>query len=45
MRNKRVDVCDGCERLTPITKTCKECGCFMSMKTWLKDAECPLDKW
>ena len=24
---------------------CKECGCFMNRKTWLKDASCPIGKW
>ena len=44
-RNERMDICNGCERFFKLTKSCKECGCFMSMKTWLKEAECPLGKW
>lgn len=44
-RNERLDICNGCDRLFKATKTCKECGCFMSLKTWLKDATCPIDKW
>lgn len=45
IRDARYDVCNGCERLFKPTKSCKECGCFMAMKTWLKDARCPLNKW
>lgn len=45
IRNKRLDICKGCDSLFKATNTCKECGCFMSLKTWLKKASCPLDKW
>lgn len=44
-KNKRYEICLGCDRLFKPTKTCLECGCFMNKKTWLKDAECPLGKW
>lgn len=45
IRGGRYKVCLGCEKLFKPTRTCKECGCFMSLKTWLKNAECPLGKW
>jgi len=45
IRGERYETCLGCESLFKLTRTCKECGCFMSLKTWLKDAHCPLDKW
>lgn len=45
IRNARYETCLGCEKLFKPTRTCKECGCFMVMKTWLKDATCPLGKW
>lgn len=45
IRDERYEVCKKCPRLFKPTKTCKECGCFMAAKTWLKDATCPLDKW
>lgn len=45
IRNARLDVCKGCERLFRPTGTCKECGCFMGLKTWIDRAACPLDKW
>lgn len=45
IRNERFDICKECPRLFKPTKTCKECGCFMAAKTWLKDATCPIGKW
>ena len=45
IRNERFDICKGCDRLFKPTRTCKECGCFMAMKTWLKGADCPIGKW
>lgn len=44
-RDSRYDICNGCDRLFKPTKSCKECGCFMALKTWIKDAHCPLNKW
>lgn len=41
----RLDICRGCPRLIKNTQQCKECGCFMNLKTKLKLAECPLHKW
>lgn len=45
IREGRYKTCLGCERLFRPTRTCKECGCFMAMKTWLENAHCPLGKW
>lgn len=42
---KRLDICLGCDRLIKSTKQCKECGCFMNIKTQLPHASCPLGKW
>ena len=44
-RDCRLGVCKGCERLFKPTRTCLECGCFMGLKTWLKDSTCPIGKW
>lgn len=44
-RDARFEVCRGCDRLFKPTKTCRECGCFMALKTWLSDAECPRNLW
>jgi hypothetical protein len=42
---KRLDICLGCDRLIKITNQCKECGCFMNLKTKLPNAFCPIGKW
>jgi hypothetical protein len=42
---QRMDICDACPRLLKATKQCKECGCFMVLKTKLKGAVCPIGKW
>ena len=41
----RMDICEQCPRLLKTTKQCKECGCFMALKTKLKNAACPIGKW
>jgi hypothetical protein len=41
----RLDMCNGCDRFINLTKQCKECGCFMPLKTKLKNTKCPLNKW
>jgi hypothetical protein len=43
--SERFDICLGCEHLIQLTNQCKKCGCLMTLKTKLKDATCPLQKW
>jgi hypothetical protein len=45
IRDERFDICKQCRYLSKPTYTCKKCGCFMAMKTWLKDAQCPCYRW
>lgn len=45
IRDSRLEICKSCPQLFKPTKTCKRCGCFMSLKTWLKDAHCPDHLW
>lgn len=45
IRDSRLDICRQCDHLIKITHTCKTCGCFMSMKTWLYQAQCPIGLW
>jgi len=45
LANMRYDLCKACPELIQLTKTCKKCGCFMSAKTKLLNATCPLNKW
>jgi hypothetical protein len=41
----RMEICEACPQLIPITKQCRQCGCFMPLKTKLEYALCPLNKW
>ena len=41
----RYNICKGCSSFSELTKICKECGCFMPVKTKFKNNKCPLDKW
>jgi hypothetical protein len=45
LANKRYSICEECPQLIQLTKQCKECGCFMNLKTKLEQATCPLGKW
>jgi hypothetical protein len=42
---QRYKTCLECPELIQLTKQCKQCGCFMGLKTKLKGATCPLGKW
>jgi len=42
---KRYNICLECPELIQATKQCKQCGCFMSLKTKLATAKCPIGKW
>jgi hypothetical protein len=44
-RNVRYDICKSCEWFFTPTSTCKKCGCFMAMKTYLPAKSCPIGKW
>lgn len=41
----RLEICLGCPELIKTTKQCKKCGCFMTLKTKLEIAKCPIGKW
>lgn len=41
----RMVICRDCPELITKTVQCKQCGCFMSMKTKMEAAKCPLGKW
>jgi hypothetical protein len=45
LEKERYDICLSCPELIALTKQCKQCGCVMSLKTKLRNAVCPLDKW
>ena len=42
---RRFDVCLSCPELINATKQCRQCGCFMNLKTKLTHATCPMSKW
>jgi len=44
---RRKAVCDGCNNKVQHFKIdmCQDCYCFIKLKTALKNATCPLDKW
>jgi hypothetical protein len=41
----RFDICKACPELIKLTTQCKKCGCFMTAKTKLEKATCPIGKW
>lgn len=41
----RKNVCNVCPSLLKMTRTCKECFCFVDLKTAMLNQSCPLDKW
>lgn len=43
--SNRMDICNSCPELFKPTTQCKQCGCFMNLKTKLKLATCPMGKW
>jgi hypothetical protein len=45
LATQRFDICLSCPELIQITKQCKKCGCFMTAKTKLESAKCPVGKW
>jgi hypothetical protein len=42
---ERLDICKSCPELIKLTTQCKKCGCFMTAKTKLEKAVCPIGKW
>ena len=45
LAKSRIQICLECPELIKITTHCKKCGCFMSFKTTLEIAKCPIGKW
>lgn len=45
----RMAICEGCENFIQTTKQCSPlnggCGCFLTLKTSLRQEECPKQKW
>lgn len=45
VKQKRLELCKGCEHFIKLTHQCTKCGCFMDQKTKLRSATCPIGKW
>ena len=45
LANKRYEICKQCPEFISLTTQCKRCGCFMSAKTKMEAAKCPIGKW
>lgn len=45
IQQTRMSTCQSCEHFNVKTTQCRHCGCFMSAKTKLKTASCPIGKW
>ena len=41
----RLEICNSCEWFNKRMLKCKRCGCFMKLKSTLKQAKCPEGKW
>ena len=41
----RLSVCQQCPFFLKGSQRCKKCGCFMKLKTTLKQAKCPIGHW
>lgn len=40
---KRMDICSKCDRKSGVR--CRECGCYINLKTAVQVAKCPIGKW
>ena len=45
LADERFEICKACPELIPVVSQCKQCGCFMKIKTTYEAAKCPLGKW
>lgn len=41
--NDRMNICNDC--LAKNDNTCTACGCYLPLKTRLRESECPMDEW
>lgn len=42
---KRLDICKACVFFDKNAQRCSKCGCYLSVKTYLKAERCPVGKW
>lgn len=41
----RLNICNTCPFFNKRLAKCKKCGCFMRLKSTLKQASCPVGNW
>lgn len=44
-KEKRLNICRACPYFEKTQERCSQCGCFLSVKTYLKAERCPLSRW
>ena len=42
---RRIAICEGCEFFFVADRRCSKCNCWMDLKSKLRTAACPEDKW
>jgi hypothetical protein len=42
---ERIKICTDCPSYNATLHQCKECGCLLLLKAFIKIADCPLKKW
>lgn len=42
---RRLSICRECPFFLKRTERCSKCGCFMQLKSTLKQAKCPVGNW
>lgn len=41
----RLAICNTCPAFSKALQKCRKCGCFMKLKSTLRQASCPIGKW
>jgi hypothetical protein len=42
---ERLAICNKCPFFSKTFRKCRQCGCFMDLKTTLQRAKCPVGHW
>jgi hypothetical protein len=42
---QRLAICNECPWFNKRSARCRQCGCYMKLKTTLERAKCPMGKW
>jgi len=45
IKQRRMDICNDCDKYNSLTKTCGICHCIMPIKTLFANFSCPDKKW